>query len=122
MRRSRNRAAGTSPECGERAAATAALAPRFEVTAHGTDVIESVEILRYSEPDGGFRVIHDLRPNALDFAWSGRDGGFRDDAIYYLRLRQRSQVRGTARHGLVKSHLGQRTRLATILGKQETCE
>jgi hypothetical protein len=86
--------AGTSPECGERAAATAALAPRFDVTAHGTDVIEAAEILRYSEPDGGFRVIHDLRPNALDFTWSGRDGGFRDDAIYYLRLRQRSQVRG----------------------------
>ena len=86
--------AGTSPECGERAAATAALAPRFDVTAHGTDVIEAVEILRYSEPDGGFRVIHDLRPNALDFTWSGRDRGFRDDAIYYLRLRQRSQVRG----------------------------
>ena len=86
--------AGTSPECGERAAATAALAPRFEVAAHGTDVIETVEILRYSEPDGGFRVIYDLRPNALDFTWSGRDGGFRDDAIYYLRLRQRSQVRG----------------------------
>ena len=86
--------AGTSPECGERAAATAALAPRFDVTAHGTDIIEAVEILRYSEPDGGFRVIHDLRPNALDFTWSGRDGGFRADAIYYLRLRQRSQVRG----------------------------
>ena len=86
--------AGTSPECGERAAVTAALAPRFEVTAHGTDVIEAVEILRYSEPDGGFRVIHDLRPNALDFTWFGRDGGFRDDAIYYLRLRQRSPVRG----------------------------
>ena len=88
--------AGTSPECGERAAATAALAPRFDVTAHGTDVIESVEILRYSEPDGGFRVIHDLRPAALDFTWSGRDAGFRDDAIYYLRLRQRSPVRGRA--------------------------
>ena len=86
--------ADTSPECGERAAATAALAPRFDVTAHGTDVIESVEILRYSRPDGGFRVIHDLRPAALDFTWSGRDGGFRDDAIYYLRLRQRSPVRG----------------------------
>ena len=86
--------AGTSPECGERAAATAALAPRFDVTAHGTDIIEHVEILRHSAPDGGFRVIRDLRPNALDFTWSGRDGGFRDDAVYYLRLRQRGQVRG----------------------------
>ena len=86
--------AGTSPACGERAAATAALAPRFDIEAHGTDVIESVQILRHSAPDGGFRVIHDLRPNALDFAWSGRDGGFRDDAVYYLRLRQRGLVRG----------------------------
>ena len=86
--------AGTSPECGALAAATAALAPRFTVIAHGTDVIESVEILRYSAPDGGFRVIHDLRPDAFDFEWSGRDGGFRDDAVYYVRLRQRAQVRG----------------------------
>ena len=86
--------AGTSPECGARAAATAALAPRFTVTAHGTDIIESVEILRYSAPDGGFRVIHGLQPNALDVEWSGRDRGFRDDALYYLRLRQREQVRG----------------------------
>ena len=86
--------AGTSPECGERAAAAAALAPRFDVVAHGTDVIESVQILRHSAPDGGFRVIHDLRPDALDFTWSGRDGGFRDDAVYYLRLRQRGLVRG----------------------------
>ncbi len=86
--------AGTSPVCGERAAATRALAPRFDIKAHGTDVIEAVEILRYSRPDGGFRVIHDLRPEALDFTWSGRDGGFRDDAIYYVRLRQRGAVRG----------------------------
>ena len=34
--------AGMLPDCGERAAATAALAPRFDVTVHGTDVIESV--------------------------------------------------------------------------------
>ncbi len=86
--------AGTSPECGRIAAETAALAPRLSVTAHGTDIIESVEILRYSAPDGGFRVIHELRPNALDVEWSGRDSAFRDDAIYYLRLRQRAQIRG----------------------------
>ena len=98
--------AGTSPECGERAAATAALAPRFEITAHGTDVIETVQILRYSVPDGGFRVIYDLRPNALDFTWSGRDGGFRDDAIYYLRLGQRQSDPRQGRHGLVEPGLG----------------
>ena len=44
--------------------------------------------------DGGFRVVYDLHPDALDFEWSGTDGGFRADAVYYLRLRQRSQVRG----------------------------
>ena len=69
-------------------------APRLDVAAHGTDIIDSVEILRYSEPDGGFRVVYDLHPDALDFEWSGTDGGFRADAVYYLRLRQRSQVRG----------------------------
>ena len=62
--------------------------------AHGTDIIESLQILRYSAPDGGFRVVHELQPNTLDVEWSGRDRGFRDDAIYYLRLRQREQVRG----------------------------
>lgn len=86
--------AGTSPECGRIAAETAALAPRLGVTAHGTDIIELVEILRYSEPDGGFRVIHELRPNALDIEWSGRDPAFREDAIYYVRLRQQAQIRG----------------------------
>lgn len=70
--------------------------PRLSVTAHGTDVIESVEVLRYSAPDGGFRVIAELAPKALDFAWSGTDGNFRDDAVYYVRLRQRGTIRGRA--------------------------
>ena len=72
---------------------TAAGPPRFHVAAHGTDVIESMQVLRFSKADGGFSVIYDLQPNALDFAWSGVDGGFRDDAIYYVRLRQRGHVR-----------------------------
>ena len=41
--------------------------PRLSVSVHGTDIIESVEVLRYSEPDGGFTVIADFQPNALDF-------------------------------------------------------
>ena len=68
--------------------------PRLHVAAHGTDVIESAQILRFSQADGGFSVIHDLQPHALDFAWSGVDGGFRHDAVYYVRLRQRGHVRG----------------------------
>jgi hypothetical protein len=68
--------------------------PRLRLEAHGTDVIESVEILRYSERDGGFRIIYELHPNAFDFEWFGTDDGFRDDSIYYLRLRQRGTIRG----------------------------
>ena len=69
-------------------------APRLQVTAHGTELIESVEILRYSDPDGAFSVIYDLRPDALDFEWSGTDGEFRDESVYYLRLKQRGHTRG----------------------------
>jgi hypothetical protein len=70
--------------------------PRLHVVAHGTDVIDSVQILRYSDPGGGFVVIHDLAPHALDFEWTGPDGGFRDDSVYYLRLTQRGHMRGRA--------------------------
>ncbi len=68
--------------------------PRLHLTAHGTDVIESVQILRFSKADGGFSVLFDLEPDALDFSWSGVAGGFRDDAVYYVQLRQRGHVRG----------------------------
>ena len=68
--------------------------PRLRLEAHGTDSIESVEILRYSEHDGGFRIIYELHPDALDFEWFGTDDGFREDSIDYLRLRQRGTIRG----------------------------
>ena len=68
--------------------------PRLSVTVNGTDRIESVEIFRYSGPDGGFTLVHHAHPDALDFEWSGVDGGFRDDSIYYLRLRQHGTIRG----------------------------
>ena len=69
-------------------------APRLQVTAHGTDRIQSVEVLRYSEPDGEFRVIFDLHPDALDVEWSSTDEGFLDEAVYYVRLTQRGHIRG----------------------------
>ena len=53
-----------------------------------------MQVLRFSNAEGGFSVLFDLDPDALDFSWSGVDGAFRDDAIYYVRLRQRGQVRG----------------------------
>ena len=70
--------------------------PQLEITAHGTDLIDSVEVLRYSEADGGFQEIYHLHPDALDFTWSATDRGFRDAAIYYVRLRQRDEIRGRA--------------------------
>ena len=70
--------------------------PRLRVDAHGTDVIESVQVLRFSKAEGGFSVLFDLQPNALDFSWTGVDGGFLGDALYYVRLRQRGHVRGRA--------------------------
>ena len=69
-------------------------APRLQVTAHGTDRIQLVEVLRYSEPGGEFRVIFDLHPDALDVEWSSTDEGFLDEAVYYVRLTQRGHIRG----------------------------
>ena len=67
----------------------------FEIySAHGTDRIQSVEVLRYSGPGDGFRVIFDLHPDALDVEWSSTDEGFRDEAVYYVRLTQRGRTRG----------------------------
>ena len=67
--------------------------PSLAVEAHGTDRIDEVEVLRYSPEDGAFRVLHRIRPEALDFSWSGLDRTFREDSIYYVRLRQRGMVR-----------------------------
>ena len=66
----------------------------FAIAAHGTDVIEQIQVLRYSRPSAVFEVIHSIRPDALDVTWSSVDDGFRGDAIYYVRLRQRGHVGG----------------------------
>jgi len=68
--------------------------PRLEVSAHGTDIIEEVQVLRHSPSTRGFRVIHSIRPDALDFTWANADAGFREDSIYYVRVRQRGQING----------------------------
>jgi len=67
--------------------------PLLKVEAHASYPIELVEILRYSAPDGTFKVIKALYPRALDFLWSGLDRNFREDSIYYVRLRQEGQIR-----------------------------
>lgn len=68
--------------------------PRLTIAAHGTDVIDEVQVLRHSKSDRGFDVIHSLRPDALDLTWASIDAAFREDAIYYVRLRQRGQIGG----------------------------
>jgi len=68
--------------------------PRLTIEAHGTDVIERIEVLRHSGTDGGFETVFTIEPEALDVMWSSGDSSFREDSIYYVRLLQRGHVRG----------------------------
>ena len=68
--------------------------PRLTIEAHGTDVIERIEVLRHSGTDGGFETAFTIEPEALDVTWSRVDSSFREDSIYYVRLLQRGRVRG----------------------------
>jgi Protein of unknown function (DUF3604) len=72
---------------------TVAGSPRLVIEAHGTDAIEFVQVLRYCESDGNFLVIHTLYPEGPDFTWSQADTTFKEDSIYYVRLRQVRLVR-----------------------------
>jgi len=67
--------------------------PRLQIEAHGTDTIEFVEVLRYSKSDGAFLVLYTLYPDGADFTWSETDSTFKEDSIYYIRLRQTRLVR-----------------------------
>ena len=68
-------------------------APRLKIEAHGTDEIEFVEVLRYCKSDGAFIVLHTLYPEGPDYTWSQTDTTFKEDSIYYIRLRQVRLVR-----------------------------
>lgn len=72
---------------------SATSAPQLEIEAHGTDAIEFVEVLRYSKSDGAFLVIHTLYPEGPDFTWRQADTTFKEDSVYYVRLRQVRLVR-----------------------------
>lgn len=73
---------------------TVSSSPRLEVAAQGTDVIDEVQVLRYSRSARGFEVIAAIRPQASDFRWASVDAGYREDSIYYVRLRQRGEIEG----------------------------
>ena len=68
--------------------------PSLRIEAHGTAEIETVEVLRCSKSEEGFKVLHTLRPGMPDFTWSASDESFREDSIYYVRLRQAGFLRG----------------------------
>jgi hypothetical protein len=78
---------------GSRIAAAGPLQLRIE--AHGTDSIDLLEVLRYDKSDGAFTVIYSLHPGGLDFIWTQTDETFREDSIYYVRLRQAGLVRNS---------------------------
>lgn len=67
--------------------------PELRIEVHGTASLEWVEILRYSRSDEVFRVIRRFAPGRLDFEWRGIDKGFREDSIYYVRVRQAGWIR-----------------------------
>lgn len=63
-------------------------------TARGTDVVDLVEVLRHAGGQPGFRVIASLCSFAETVDWSVSDDPPRGPAICYVRLRQRTPVRG----------------------------
>ncbi|MBI1390994.1 MAG: DUF3604 domain-containing protein [bacterium] len=71
--------------------------PRIVVEAHGSDLIEWVEVLRLRAGDDDFSVIHRDEPAALDYRLEWTDAcAASPGAVYYVRLRQVNQVRGRA--------------------------
>jgi hypothetical protein len=68
-------------------------APVLKVRALGAGVIERIELLKWQKPAEKFAVLHSWHPNALDFEGEYRDDAFAAGAIYYVRLRQKENIR-----------------------------
>lgn len=67
--------------------------PSLVVEAHGTDTIELLEVLRYSKSDRSFEIAYAIHPSSPDLKWSQVDERFKEDSIYYVRLRQAGTIR-----------------------------
>ena len=65
----------------------------IRLRALGTDVIDSVQVLRHRKGHPGFQIIRDESPAQEQVVLSFTDGGFTGDAVYYARVRQRHRVR-----------------------------
>lgn len=72
--------------------------PVFHIEAYGTDLIDWVELLRYdrSQTNSQFQVIRHWRPHAYDFTAEYTDPSGKPGSIYYVRLKQKNQIRGRA--------------------------
>ncbi len=62
------------------------------IKAHGTDVIEWVEVLRWLPGEATFTVVQRWEPKSLDFEATWEDAPSTPGAIYYTRLRQQKLV------------------------------
>lgn len=61
---------------------------KVHVRAHGTDIINWVEVLRWLPGEEKFSVVQRWEPEALDFETTWEDTEGKLGAIYYTRLRQ----------------------------------
>jgi len=77
---------------GGRVTATGELGVRVE--AHGTDRIEMIELLRATASSDSFEVLARIEPDSADVDWDQQVVAPGEDSIYYVRLRQASEVRG----------------------------
>jgi len=67
--------------------------PRLYIEAHGTRNIEWIEVLRYSNAAGDFQVLFRIQPDSPDVIWNQVDKTYREDSIYYVRLKEQGEMR-----------------------------
>jgi hypothetical protein len=68
--------------------------PQFLVEVHGTDLVEMIEILVATADTDSFEVLHRIEPGTEDVTWERNGPTQSGPSIYYVRLRQASEVRG----------------------------
>ena len=64
----------------------------IHIMAHGTDLLDWVEVLRWLPGETGFSVVQRWEPRTLDFEATWEDTASKPGAIYYTRLRQQKLV------------------------------
>lgn len=66
----------------------------LELSAIGTDIISSVELLRHQPGEDRFSVVQSWAPNALEFSERFKDDTCSAGSVYYMRLRQSNDIGG----------------------------